>query len=355
MCKIRLVHFSAHDVRVPMATSLFSVPSSASNGDFTCPTRFRACRCRSQVGELLKQDENRPPHCPPFEVCPWHDCCVNWYQVASRCDWYWDNREQMELDGELEIETVCPHSYILCEYMPLSMVLDMDRMSEADGASVWEPRDWAMELPRFPAGDLLYSNEFANEHTQGDDESWQLSEDRVRLEQYGERLGADKNYLNTILNIASGYLYRSERDLRTAIGVRVLAHNPLFWLESVSQQVQQARSVELAVAKSYLRLMDHMKSVLTRLNKMPPPGESVTSPDGSFSISREQLDMAGLDPADVIAACDGPLKQAGKLMERLQAIKDDLQRLKKRNTRTVRHGPKITLRKGTTYGVRRRS
>ncbi|AEO68156.1 ea0beff5-da68-4bfd-9208-2c1a9eb179ee [Thermothielavioides terrestris] len=358
MCKTRLVHFSVHDVRLPMATALFTAPGTDGGGDFVTPRRQRPCLCRLQACELLQDRDNRPPYCPMFEVCPQHDCCLVWRQ-ASRCRWYYDNAGAPQFVHVDNVEIHCPNAYILCEYKPISMVLDLDE--EANGRSEfgqpgerksmppWDTCTWKADAkPLFPAGELLYSNHFEEEKEEERiPGSWGLTADRDQVTVMGEYLWVDKKSLYRVIRKTSECLDRMDLSLSSGADFRlVVAQDPLHWIRTASDMVRRAHFFELRAARTYKKMMQRMKFVFTALHKMPGPGQSVVASDGSYSVSREQLDMGDLDPAAIIEACEGPLKQVAKLEERLRVIKDDLLKLKRRRGRAaenLRRPPRMRI------------
>jgi len=106
--------------------------------------------------------------------------------------------------------------------------------------------------------------------------------------------------------------------------------------------VREAKRAEVRAAEAYRNMMKHAAYAFMALVKTPEHEESVTAGDGSYSVSRKQLDLRGLSTQGVIDACDGPLKQAGKLGERLKAIEDILhvrQQIKRHGLKGLRSKP----------------
>ncbi|KAK0712854.1 hypothetical protein B0T26DRAFT_803816 [Lasiosphaeria miniovina] len=66
--------------------------------------------------------------------------------------------------------------------------------------------------------------------------------------------------------------------------------------------------------------------ILRRLGRLPVAGRPTTASedtDGSFySISKERLDLADLDSNDIIAKCEGPLKQSDNLRQRIDRLRE---------------------------------
>ncbi|KAK4033121.1 hypothetical protein C8A01DRAFT_19901 [Parachaetomium inaequale] len=349
MCKIRVVHFSVHDVRTQMATDPFSAIGGAS--DFTAYPIIRGCPCTHPIvrslfpdgarGELVDQEMLRG-----LEPCIWHECCVSSYQ-AYLCRWYYDNREALDLDDEPEVEMQCPNKLMLHEFHHISMVLD-----DSEGwMPKWDKWETRKPFPAFPAGDLCYSEDIID-GTVDDPESLGLSHDREEVALVGEELWRSKRLLQTHTTFATEYVESLERDFNSEEGLRCFAQNPALFLRGIRLArgfIRLVQFLEDDTADSFRQMMQRIGFVLTVLNKMPAVGQSVTSADGSFTVSRERLDLGDLDAQAVIDACDGPLKQSRELRERFEAATSILQvpkKLRKRGIRNTRGISVPAIRKG---------
>jgi hypothetical protein len=345
MCKIRIVHFSAHDVRTPIATHPFS--DTASNADYISPNLIHRCDCTLNAASLLdlQQENNRngTPGTLPLSACPWHNCCLIWYQ-AVLCRWYWDNREALGLDQEPEAELRCPNCFVVGEYHPTRMVLDLDHWAGQYDSEfpTWEGGDRVSgdELPSFPAEELFYSRDIIDVDAEAvDEDSAGLHEDRMRVPVLGQKLRMAKKQLKKAIFVADAALESLEADLGMSEGIKRIVEDPtllLLRLREAQDLVREVRYAEVMSALAFGDLMEAVGFVLTALNKMPDEGQNVTSLDGSYSVSREELDMADLEATAIADACDGPLKQSAKLREQLQVIKDAVDVFRRRETGTRR-------------------
>jgi hypothetical protein len=349
MCKIRIVHFSVHDVRVQMATDPFSALGGAS--EFTASPIIRNCACAHPIvsslfpdgarGESLDQEMLRG-----LDPCVWHGCCVSSYQ-AYLCRWYWDNREALDLDSVPEVELQCPNKFMLHEYYPLSMVLD----NSEEWIPKWDKWETRKAFPAFPAGDVFYSEDIID-GTVDDPESLGLSQDREEVALIGEELWGIKRLLQIHISFAADYVQSLERDFNGKEGLKCFAENPELFLRGIRLArgfISAIRSLEEEAADSFRDMMQHTGFVLTVLDKMPAVGQSVASADGAFSVSRERIDLGDLDAQAVIDACDGPLKKSRELRERLEAATCILQvpkKLRRRGIRNTRGTSIPAIRKG---------
>jgi hypothetical protein len=328
MCKIRVVHFAMRDMSIRIATKLFS---DDGDGDFTSPAALISCNCDTRItAELLQrhwEEECRAGNVTPaFDACAWHDCCATWSQVVY-CQWYWGNQDVLGENPE-GVEDHCPNRLVVSEYRPISMVLDTGDEEEEHGDGAEEQLKWTgCELPVFPVGDLLYSDEIIQAPA-NDVESYGLCVDRVLVQNLGEELWSDKVHLKRVIGCARGCLDELERELGDDAKKELFAKHPALLrprLRLAQKYLRDLQCAEHDAAESFRRMMKHAGFVLNALNTMPRAGETLTTPDGTYSVSREQLDLGQLDnPNAVIEACDGPLKQSAILSKRLQVIEDIL-------------------------------
>lgn len=356
MCKIRIVHFSAHDHRDVLATNLFSTPG---DGDYTVPTVIRkseACGCPPAFASKIL--DNNPEAGRRFEVCPFHHCCVLDYKFML-CRWFFENRDVLELDDLPDVELHCPNAFVVGEFYPMNMVVEKRQpvIKQEPGVNDEEEEEEWSEIPVFPAGELFYSDQLLEGSVAVDDAaSLGLYRDRVVAINAGQDLWIHKEVLQGAISIASHNLDQLEQALGDDDGVRDFARSPgMFLLRWRIAQglVRSARWAEFTAAGMFIDMMKYTGLTLAALNKMPADGQSVTAADGSYSVSREQLDLGELDCQAVIDACDGPLKQAAKLEKRLQAITKVILRIPKRNNnkrpaRNLRRGPVPAMRGAKT-------
>ncbi|KAL2024935.1 hypothetical protein VTK56DRAFT_3634 [Thermocarpiscus australiensis] len=331
MCRVRLVHFTLHDVRVPMATQIFS---DHGDGDFVslAPTP-RTCDCATSMCELLETRDMRG-----IVPCPWHRCCLQWSQPVH-CRWYWDHRAELSPDVHEDPELACENYFDVSEYYPISVLVDksyddlLPRLH--DGLAEW--RNTGL-LP-FPA-DILYSHEFSEDNALIEG-SFGLLDDRYSFQHCGELLWEVKGRLREAIRETWDCLDLLALDLDGNDGLQQLAANPLTVLlgfQVAQGQLRIARHLEQTAAGYFKSMMMHARFVFAYLGRLPAEGERIASADGSYSVSREQLDLADLDPSAIIEACDGPLKQVGKLQERLQELKEILQVPKRLRRKRVESG-----------------
>ncbi|KAK4106670.1 hypothetical protein N658DRAFT_555488 [Parathielavia hyrcaniae] len=329
MCKVRIIQLSKHDVRLRLATKLFS---DAGDGDYISPTLQRC-----------QQDEDEDPR-PALDfracrACPWHNCCVIWYQAVV-CQWYYDNAEVLA-DRE-DVELYCPNCNGLCPSMVLEEEQEDD--SEENMHPSWTSFGDALgRLTLFPAGELI------DPPAAGalDAESDGFYDDRSQMQRHGEELCIDKELLAKGISLARACLDSLERDLADDAFLRSFAEEPMMHLLRVRlarKCVREVQGAEREAADSFRGMMKRAGFVLGALNTMPREGQSLTTRDGSYSVSREMLDLGKLDRQAVIDACDGPLEQSAVLTERFISIKG-LVEIPKR----LRH---VTARRDTVTPIR---
>ncbi|KAK4130609.1 hypothetical protein BT67DRAFT_390663 [Trichocladium antarcticum] len=330
MCKIRLVHFALHDVRNITATQLFSRPHTPGNGDFVSTGLVRRCECDADLPAQLglAEDANNDSGgggggggAAGLETCAWHRCCAMWYQTV-RCQWYWDHAEHADLAAREQPEFACPNCYIASEYHPAAAVLAAGGAQELERRLPGARLDWdGAGLRPFPAG-VLYSHEvFAVDPLLW--ASHPLYDRRTMVQERGEWLCLEKVKLQMAVEHASSSLDGLEADLAGDGRIQAFVDDPMGIvrrLQIARRCVRDARGIELAAAALYGKMMEDAGYVFAFLGKMPGGGESVVASDGSYAISKEHLDLAGADPSAIVAACDGPLKQVGRLQERLARL-----------------------------------
>ncbi|KAK4154251.1 hypothetical protein C8A00DRAFT_14615 [Chaetomidium leptoderma] len=353
MCKVRIVHFSGHDVRVQVATQLFSAPGSDGGGDYTSTAIMSKCDCTHRTQELLEQqpppaNTTTPRRRQRFDPCPWHICCAIYYQ-AVLCQWYWDLHDDGGLapEQQLGIESDCPNCFIVSEYYPIGMILDKKEEKEEGEVDEWVlGGKGGRELPAFLASDLFYSADLYDPGPPDSEQSYGLFEDRSAVQHYGEELWLHKAQLHKAISMASACLDSLEEELGVEDGLQFFAEDPTLLLNRVKiarQLVKEVWYTEYDAASAFKGIMRHAAFALAALHKMPREGESVTSADGSYSVSREQLDLGEVGIQAVIDVCDGPLKQVGELTARLQALKAVLQVPKRRQSRGFRNRRKALI------------
>ncbi|KAK4095662.1 hypothetical protein N658DRAFT_403958, partial [Parathielavia hyrcaniae] len=218
--------------------------------------------------------------------------------------------------------------YILSEYQPISMVLEDEQEHNSEEESSVHPSwtgfgDVLGQLPLFPAGDLLYSDELISAGA-SDAEIDGFYEDRSQMQRHGEELCTDKELLTKAISLARACLDSLERDLADDAFLKCFAEKPMMHLRRVTLArmcVREVQGAEREAADSFRGMMKRAGFVLGALNTMPREGKSLKTRDGSYSVSREMLDLGQVDRQAVIDACDGPLKQAVVLGERFGSIK----------------------------------
>jgi hypothetical protein len=331
MCKVRVVHFSSHDHRDVIATKLFSNPG---DGDFASPFvthRSEACGCLPTYSCNILADN--PDASGRFTVCPFHNCCVLHYQRLL-CRWYYENRDAMGLDDVVDAEMYCPNALVLSEYQKIDLLVEK-REPVVDKEEREEEEDEWKEIPVFPVGELFYSDVLLEGSLPVPDaDSFGLYRDRAEVVRVGQDLWIHKEVLQGSISIASYNLVDLERALSDDDGIREFAASPYTFLLRWRVARRLVRSVEwaeLTAAGMFIDMMKHAGFTLAALNKMPAEGQSVAAADGSYSLSREQLDFGDVDQRAVIDAFDGPLKQAGNLAQCLQAVMEISMRIPKRN------------------------
>lgn len=223
-------------------------------------------------------------------------------------------------------------------------------MVRLPGFNVWG--QIRADLAVFPAAELFYSR-LVNEGEVDDPASLGLFDDPIEVEMYGQKLWKQKAELMDIIARAEVNLEWLEESLSDVAGIQWFGEDPMMVLRMmrwVQTLLRQAQREELEAAKSFQGMMKHAGFVFTVLDKMPAIGESVAAGKGSYSISREQLDLASLDPQAIIDACDGPLKQVSGLKRRLKQVQEVLSLPKKLQSPCTRD-----LRRGEPTYAKRRS
>lgn len=357
MCKIRVCHFSPHNVAVPIATSLFSSPGDA-RSDFISATITTPCECDPGASLDLLEHNSRGGD-RDVMGCLWHECCVIAYQPVV-CQWYWDLSEDLQIEyvQTTLVEMECPNSFTAHEYYPIGMVLDhVDEKQDGSGGRVRLPgfNVWGQmraDLAAFPAAELFYSWRVYEDAVAGP-ASLGLFDDRREVEKHGQQLWKQKAELINTIARAEVNLEWLEESLSDVAGIQWFGEDPMMVLRMmrwVQTLLRQAQREELEAAESFRGMMRHAGFVFTVLGKMPSIGESVTAAKGSYSISRAQLDLARLGPQGIIDACDGPLKQVSGFKRRMQQVQKVLSLPKKLQSPCTRD-----LRRGVPISAMRRS
>lgn len=224
---------------------------------------------------------------------------------------------------------LCDDCLIKNEYYPFHLALGDD---DGEGLpeqftlkSAWTPGN---DLPSFP-NEILYSCDVSEPNSapgngQG---SSDLHEDRAVVQDLGEVLYGLKVRLERAIRNATLCLDTVERDIQGKEGLKAFAANPLTILQKIrcaDRYVREVSRLEENVALCFKLIMHSLGVVLTYLKRMPGQGESLTSPDGLYTVSREQLDLGNCEVKDVLNSCGGPLKQFRRLQERLRQARDIL-------------------------------
>ncbi|GAB1317723.1 hypothetical protein MFIFM68171_07933 [Madurella fahalii] len=322
MCWVRLVHFSLHDVRSLCATS----PFTASDADhFTFSGVDRLCECGVDIRRFVDLASNAG-----FDVCPWHDCCVQWYQRVH-CQWYWEEWATIPgIDNIQEPELMCENCVVVNEYHPFHLLAG-DGNGEGLPEQFRVESAWtrtASDLPPFPT-EIFYSHEIwhANPAPGTETVSGGLYGDRAVAQDLGVILYHLKSELNENIIKAMRCLDLVEREMDEEENVKAFAANPfpvLLRIKDAERYATKVSRFEWKAATCYRLMMQNTAFVLTYLNRMPGKGESLTSPDGLYTVTREQLDLGNGNVSDVFKACNGPLKQSGRIQRRLEPLREFL-------------------------------
>ena len=313
MCRARHIHFTAHDVRVPIATQPFT---ALGGPDEFLSTKYTKCHCVDRTTALLEANASLVS-ASHFQSCLQHGCCVQWCFPAARCEWFWNNPDMGPM-------TSCPNYREDNEYRPIAMVMDT---TGADGkAAVGGCGDWQRtgeETPLFPAAEMFYSDENGEGHA-AIPGSWGLSGDRREVERCGRDLREAKEDLQERISRLETYIEGLEQTLSTDTDLKVALANPLTFqlrMEVADGMIRRLDHAELGAASFFGWMMKYTGFVLTVIDRMPAEGESIAAADGSYTISRQQLDIGDLEKASAMRdACDGPLNQAGNLRMRFRRL-----------------------------------
>ena len=312
MCRVRIIHFTPHDVRVPIATQLFTALGGPD--EFTATQLTKDCRCLDSATQLLETNKALGnPSC--FQRGRVHRCCVQRTFPAVRCQWMLDHMDPMHNPAE------CPNYLEDNEYWPIEMVVDTTG-SDAK-AEVCASGDWKRageERPFFPAAELFYDENV--EEWLGNPGTYDLKTHRFMAEACGQDLLEAKGVVQQLLVKTETCLQELEQTLSTDAGLEWAALNPLtFWsrVEMAEGLIQKLNRAELGAARLFKEMMRYIRVVLTVIERMPDEGGNIAALDGSYTISREQLDIGNLrKPEEVRDACDGTLKQAANFRDRLR-------------------------------------
>ncbi len=314
MCKVRRIHFTSHDVRARVATNPFT---ALGGPDEFISTQPKNCHCRGGLIKPLLQANAASVSASHFRECAYHQCCVLWSSPQVLCQW---PGQIPDVEGAAD----CPNYREDNEYWPIEMVLNTsgwDRQAGVCGSEGW--KQTGEETPMFPAEELFYSDDIL-EGDAGVPESEGLESDRGMAEYYGERLQAIKVKLQRVILKSETKIARLEWILGTDPGHEWASANPYAFRWDVGfakSWILDVYNVEQEAAAAFRLMMKFTGFVLTVLDRMPAKKESITTADGSYTISREQLDIGDLEaPSAVRDACDGPLKQAENLQRRYREI-----------------------------------
>ncbi|KAK3376892.1 hypothetical protein B0T24DRAFT_677751 [Lasiosphaeria ovina] len=322
MCRTREIHFSAHDVRGRMATELFSADEV---GDFTDPTRSLSCRCGISAVFLIWQTRRSLTDITGcdngFKWCARHTCCVRFACVTHCFDVLAQitssGLDMWEQDAE-ELARDCPIGLTTHAYQPLSMVtntIDLD-FPEVD--------DWDIAEPTFPA-DIFYARKLPAGNG-ADDADSNLRGDRADFFTFSYYLAEAKAKLEYTIELADDTISRLESDVSEGKFGSINTAEGLGQLNDAAAQLSLVEFHERDAAILFGHLVECERVILRRLGRLPVAGRPTTASedtDGSFySISKERLDLAGLDSKDIIAKCEGPLKQSGNLRQRIDRLRE---------------------------------
>lgn len=275
-------------------------------GDFTAPTSCVPCECTNS-----RVTPPGIPGLPLFESCPWHGCCVTSHQTI-KCQWLWENGDRVPPDVWLP-ESHCPNFFTNNEYYPISTILP-DR--NALPWDQWESKD---RLPYFPAAELFYSATITDA-TPTDNESRGLWQDRMEVQHLGWKLHGQKKVLKLAIEEASQLVERLEAEFShpdRRLCFATVTRSLFIQLRMARRAIQVVERAEGEVVDMYQQMMRRTAAVLTMLNRMPSPGHTLTVADGTFSISREQLELGEAGREDVLDACERPLNKSRVLWKRL--------------------------------------
>jgi hypothetical protein len=220
----------------------------------------------------------------------------------------------------------CPNFFQVNEYHPISTIL------LGSNALPWDRWGNQNRLPYYPAAELFYSATITDA-APTDDESRGLRGDRTEVQHLGWKLRQQKKVLKLAIEAAIEAVWKLEVKFDNPKGRPCLAMVPkLFFrqLEVAYTAIQFVEREESAVIDMYQQMMRRTTAVLTMLNRMPRPGETLTVADGAFSISREQLDLGEVGREDVLDACKGPLNKSRDLRQHLDYAVAALRPPKKR-------------------------
>ncbi|KAL2260515.1 hypothetical protein VTK26DRAFT_5442 [Humicola hyalothermophila] len=301
-CKHSAAHHSKFVGKVPLFTDPDAAGPDADNGDFTASTKTMVC-------EHAYEDELGPDL-----VAVMDSVMATMEQFRP----FWDNIGVGLPDGLPRHEFRCPNLYIANEYHPL-------------GRLVVDGRTTATWRPYYPV-DFLYSpGAVAGESDAGlvgQGSLRTMRHDRSEVEELGWLLWRQKCQTKRLIPWAEAGLDSLERTLASVLMGQQYTEDTsdevLAAFDLAGERVRKVKYVESEAAKWYQDMMRHTGLVLRRLGRMPAEGESAVSADGSYSVTRKELDLAEESLETAIRECDGPLKQAGVLQARLVSLKDIL-------------------------------
>ncbi len=321
MCKDRSVHFSMHDKRVHLATAPFTAQGGPD--EYVSSSAFYPCNCdkKEVIYRIIRANPqiadgelgHSSPDGPAYHDCPEHNCCIVWTQLQP-CQYYYGHQ------GEIDAPEECINYLLVGKQLPISAAVD-----GFNGTGGWAAVHW----PTFPAAELFYSEHIIEEQSEHPD-SRGLCRDRREVLRFARALWMRKGELQKA-NIKSELALRKiEAECSRWWATEKLPPGKakeLWELWGAAEyHVYHADVTEVMAAHDFARMMKYAGISLTILRKMPAPGESISSADGSYTLSREQLDLGNHNNIDAVrSACDGPLKQSAGLHSRLKQAKEDLE------------------------------
>jgi hypothetical protein len=323
-----------------MSTSPFS---AIGESDFLAPGLYgkdEACKCPKDYAQNLLAHNNRSPDpnppitpniaaFPSLLPCERHGCCVVWRR-AQLCEWGNTLGLNPFFAGPQLNQgpvTVCPNRWLVHEFQPLEMLMEPSVAKEGAREEQGEGQaaPWNGRPPVFPSTEMYYTEDTG--HILQAPHPLSLEWNRHGVEDAGHMMWRERNLLAEHIATAEREISMVEQRLasggdpkRSVANMKRLKFFLLRLDNLIRPAVFTVAKSEERVAEAYRYMMFSMTNVLAAQQKLPVEGQSITSPDGSYTVSWAELDLYLQDTRAVINSCDGPLKQADRLKERLEAL-----------------------------------
>ncbi|KAK5657450.1 hypothetical protein OQA88_3022 [Cercophora sp. LCS_1] len=319
-------HFlkDSEDIRINISTEPFT-----NDGDFIHPCKTGECEC---TGADYPQDTNTDFEYPGGAMnadmdCLDHACCVG-FETVEPCKWAIAMRRKFKYGLReptfLHLEGDCPNHITLQTYFPVvngEPQPDHHKMFPVEGV-LW--CDWPFDTVAEATGNVAEAQ--AQEDTVLDLIHNQSEFFWTAMEMFDIK----KAMQATALPKARAYIEQLEADFANGVEIDFVV------ADEVMQGFLNVLFIfEQDIAGKYSHFLQLLSDALQVIEKYPAEGETLTSLDGSFSISHQRLQLAGADAHVIVRECSGPLNVFSKFNMRYCKLKRRVENSRKRK-RAVR-------------------